>query len=275
MPYKHLLVPLAGTASDLRALECAAAVARKFAGHVDALHAAGDPRDAIPFVGEGASGALVEQIVVAAEKDLARRSAASRAHFESWSKDASVSSALVEPVGSEEDSIMHNGRFTDLIVLPRPIEDEAIASTVAFETALLETGRPVLIAPPVGPTDLSKPIAFAWNGSREAARALGAGLPFMAGAAKIIAIVAGKNVAENDAKPLEAYMARQGLKIEIARADVPTIQAGPHVLAEARRQGCGLLVMGAYTHSRLRQLVFGGVTRHILQHADLPVLMAH
>jgi nucleotide-binding universal stress UspA family protein len=275
MPYKHLLVPLAGTASDLRALECAAAVARKFAGHVDALHAAGDPRDAIPFVGEGASGALVEQIVVAAEKDLARRSAASRAHFESWSKDAGVSSALVEPVGSEEDSIMHNGRFTDLIVLPRPIEDEAIASTVAFETALLETGRPVLIAPPVGPTDLSKPIAFAWNGSREAARALGAGLPFMAGAAKIIAIVAGKNVAENDAKPLEAYMARQGLKIEIARADVPTIQAGPHVLAEARRQGCGLLVMGAYTHSRLRQLVFGGVTRHILQHADLPVLMAH
>jgi nucleotide-binding universal stress UspA family protein len=275
MPYKHLLVPLAGTASDLRALECAAAVARKFAGHVDALHAAGDPRDAIPFVGEGASGALVEQIVVAAEKDLARRSAASRAHFESWAKDAGVSSALVEPVGSEEDSIMHNGRFTDLIVLPRPIEDEAIASTVAFETALLETGRPVLIAPPAGPTDLSKPIAFAWNGSREAARALGAGLPFMAGAAKIVAIVAGKNVAENDAKPLEAYMARQGLKIEIARADVPTIQAGPHVLAEARRQGCGLLVMGAYTHSRLRQLVFGGVTRHILQHADLPVLMAH
>jgi nucleotide-binding universal stress UspA family protein len=275
MPYKHLLVPLAGTASDLRALECAAAVARKFAGHVDALHAAGDPRDAIPFVGEGASGALVEQIVVAAEKDLARRSAASRAHFEGWAKAAGVSSALLEPAGSEEETIMHGGRFTDLIVLPRPIEDEAIASTVAFETALLETGRPVLIAPPEGPTDLGKPVAFAWNGSREAARALGAGLPFMAGAAKIVAIVAGKNVAENDAKPLEAYMARQGLKIEIARADVPTIQAGPHVLAEARRQGCGLLVMGAYTHSRLRQLVFGGVTRHILQHADLPVLMAH
>jgi nucleotide-binding universal stress UspA family protein len=275
MPYKHLLVPLAGSLSDLRALECAAAVARKFAGHVDAVHAAGDPRDAIPFVGEGASGALVEQIVVAAEKDLNRRSAAARACFENWSKTAGVSCALLEPAGSEEDSIMHGGRFSDLIVLPRPVEDEAIASTVAFETALLETGRPVLIAPPVGPIDFGKPVAFAWNGSREAARALGAGLPFMAGASKIVAIVAGKNVAENDAKPLEAYMARQGLKIEIARADVPTIQAGPHVLAEARRHGCGLLVMGAYTHSRLRQLVFGGVTRHILQNADLPVLMAH
>ena len=275
MPYKHLLVPLAGTASDLRALECAAAVARKFAGHVDALHAAGDPRDAIPFVGEGASGALVEQIVVAAEKDLNRRSNAARAHFESWSKTAGVSASLLEPEGSEEDSITRNGRFSDLIVLPRPLDDEAIASTVAFETALLETGRPVLISPPAGAIDLTKPVAFAWNGSREAARALGAGLPFMFDAPKIVAIVAGKNVAENDAKPLEAYMARYGLKIEIARADVPTIQAAPHVLAEARRQGCGLLVMGAYTHSRLRQLVFGGVTRHILQNADLPVLMAH
>ncbi|MCA3266502.1 MAG: universal stress protein, partial [Azospirillum sp.] len=63
--------------------------------------------------------------------------------------------------------------------------------------------------------------------------------------------------------------------IDVARADVPTIQAGPHTLAEARNAGCGLLIMGAYTHSRLRQLVFGGVTRHVLQNADLPVLMAH
>jgi nucleotide-binding universal stress UspA family protein len=275
MHYKHLLAPLAGTPSDLRTLQCAAAVAQKFGAHVDALHAAGDPRDAIPFVGEGASGALVEQFVVAAEKDLSRRSAAARASFDAWSKVAGVSSALVEPVGSEEDSVSRYGRFCDLIVLPRPVDDEAIASTVAFETALLETGRPVLIAPPVGATDLSKPVAFAWNGSREAARALGAGLPFMYGAAKIVAIIAGKNVAEHDEKPLEAYMQRHGLKIEIVHADVPTIQAAPHVLAEARRQGCGLLVMGAYTHSRLRQLVFGGVTRHVLQNADLPVLMAH
>jgi nucleotide-binding universal stress UspA family protein len=275
MNYKLLLAPLAGTDSDLRTLDAAAAVARKFGSHVQALHAAGDPRDAIPFVGEGASGALVEQIVVAAEKDLNRRSAAARAHFEGWSKVAGVSASLFEPEGSEEDSIARNGRFSDLIVLPRPIDDEAIASTVAFETALLETGRPVLIAPPAGGIDLGKPVAFAWNGSREAARALAAGLPFMLDAPKIVAIVAGKNVAEDDAKPLEAYLARYGLKIEIARADVPTIQAAPHVLAEARRQGCGLLVMGAYTHSRLRQLVFGGVTRHILQNADLPVLMAH
>jgi nucleotide-binding universal stress UspA family protein len=275
MSYKVMLAPLAGAPSDLRALAAATAVVRKFGGHVEALHAAGDPRDSIPFVGEGASGALVEQIVTAAEKDLKRRSETARAHYQEWTKSAGVDSSLVEPVGSEEDAIARHGRFADLIVLPRPADEEAIASTVAFETALLETGRPVLIAPPAGEIDFNKPVAFAWNGSREAARALAAGLPFLKGAPRVVCIVAGKNVAENDTKPLESYMARHGIKIDLARADVPTIQAGPHVLAEARRVGCGLLVMGAYTHSRLRQLVFGGVTRYMLQNADLPVLMAH
>ncbi|MBL8805479.1 MAG: universal stress protein [Rhodospirillales bacterium] len=275
MSYKVLLAPMAGAPSDLRTLAAAAAVVRRFGGHVEALHAAGDPRDSIPFVGEGASGALVEQIVTAAEKDLKRRAETARTNYQEWMKGANVDATLVEPIGSEEDAIARHGRFADLIVLPRPADDEAIASTVAFETALLETGRPVLIAPPAGDMDFTRPVAFAWNGSREAARALGAGLPFMKGAPRVVCIVAGKNVAEDDTKPLEAYMARHGIKIELARADVPTIQAGPHVLAEARKAGCGLLVMGAYTHSRLRQLVFGGVTRFMLQNADLPVLMAH
>ncbi len=68
MSYKVMLAPMAGAPSDLRTLAAASAVVRKFGGHVEALHAAGDPRDSIPFVGEGASGALVEQIVTAAEK---------------------------------------------------------------------------------------------------------------------------------------------------------------------------------------------------------------
>jgi len=275
MTYKVLLAPLSGAPADLRTLATAAAVVRKFGGHVEALHAAGDPRDSIPFVGEGASGALVEQIVTAAEKDLKRRSVVAREQYETWAKTAGIDCSLAEPPGSEEDTIARFGRFSDLVVLPRPADEEAIASTVAFETALLETGRPVLIAPPAGDIDFGKPAAFAWNGSREAARALAAGLPFLKAATRIVCIVAGKNVAENDTLPLQSYLSRHGLKFELARADVPTIQAGPHVLAEARRSGCGLLVMGAYTHSRLRQLVFGGVTRYMLQNADLPVLMAH
>lgn len=275
MGIKVVMAPLSGAASDPRALAAAAAVARKFGARVEALHAAGDPRDAVPFVGEGASGALVEQIVGAAEKDLKRRAEAARAAYAAWSAAAGVESALIEPSGSEEDAIARHGRFADLIVLPRPSEEDQIASTVAFETALLETGRPVMVAPSAGDISFDKPVAFAWNGSREAARALGAGLPFLKGASKVVAIVAGTNVAENDQAPLEAYTARHGLKIDVARADVPTIQAGPHILAEARKAGCGLLIMGAYTHSRLRQLVFGGVTRHVLQNADLPVLMAH
>jgi nucleotide-binding universal stress UspA family protein len=275
MGFKVILAPLSGSASDAHTLATAAAVARKFGGRIEALHAAGDPRDAVPFVGEGASGALVEQIVGAAEKDLKRRAETARATYAAWSAACGVECALIEPSGSEEDAIARHGRFADLIVLPRPSEDDQIASTVAFETALLETGRPVMVAPLSGSVDFDKPAAFAWNGSREAARALGAGMQLLKGASKVLAVIAGTKVAENDQAPLEAYMARHGLKIDIARADVPTIQAGPHILAETRKAGCGLLVMGAYTHSRLRQLVFGGVTRHMLQNADLPVLMAH
>ncbi len=275
MSFKVVLAPLSGSASDARTLAAAAAVARKFGGRVEALHAAGDPRDAVPFVGEGASGALVEQIVGAAEKDLKRRAEAARAAYAAWSAAAGVESALIEPSGSEEDAIARHGRFADLIVLPRPSDDDQIASTVAFETALLETGRPVLVVPLSDGISFDKPVAFAWNGSREAALALGTGMPFLKGASKVLAVIAGKNVAENDQAPLEAYTTRHGLKIDVARADVPTIQAGPHILAESRKAGCGLLIMGAYTHSRLRQLVFGGVTRHVLQNADLPVLMAH
>ncbi|MBL0932253.1 MAG: universal stress protein, partial [Alphaproteobacteria bacterium] len=100
MGFRVVLVPLSGSTADERALATAAAVARKFGARVEALHAAGDPRDAVPFVGEGASGALVEQIVGAAEKDLKRRAETARATYAAWSKAAGADTELLGPEGS-------------------------------------------------------------------------------------------------------------------------------------------------------------------------------
>lgn len=288
MAIKFILVPVSGAETDAAVLDAALTMAQRFSAHIGVLHAQLDPRDAVPFLGEGASGALIQQIMEAAQRDAAGRSARARATFDSWRERGSVplgapggeSGPTVswrEEVGAEDELVGRYGRLADLIVVPQPASGGNIVPTVSFEAALLDTGRPVLAVPPSGcPAGFDEgPVLLAWNGSIESARAVSASIPLLDKARRIAVLsVIEKDRAAEPAKVVE-YLAWHGVKAELLPAARKQSNVGAQILAEAAGLGASLLVMGAYTRSRLRRMVFGGVTEHVLSNATIPAFMVH
>jgi nucleotide-binding universal stress UspA family protein len=164
------------------------------------------------------------------------------------------------------------GRLHDLIVLARPSQRPNTDATVIFNAALFETGRPVLVAP-VQDGVLGRRVAIAWNGSAEAARAVASAMDFLRRAETVEAVAADPDRASDvSLKELVTYLAWHGIAVR----QQPLGEAGHAGEAVAKAvASADLVVMGAYSHSRLRQLILGGVTRYMLEHAPAALLMAH
>lgn len=284
--YRILLAVVGDADSGRTALDVALAMAKASGAHVQALHVRSDPTGAVPLVGEGISGAMVEEMISAAERQIDERAAAARRGFDQAVAAAGVplsdrpatigpSVAWIERTGREEDIAARLGRLADLIVLGQPRPDQDLPSMMTLNAALMESGRPILMVPRAAVAP-GRSVAVAWNGSAEAAGALHAALPLMAGAQSVAVLSAHE---EGGPPGLSAHEACAALAWRGINAACRTLPAGGHVgatlLSEAAAAGADLLVMGAYTHSRLRQLILGGVTRHVLDHAALPVLMKH
>jgi nucleotide-binding universal stress UspA family protein len=164
----------------------------------------------------------------------------------------------------------------DIIVLARPGEEWQSPSMVTLESALFESGRPVLISPPDSPRSLATNILIAWNRSTEQARATAFAMPLLRLAQRItILTVEGSTVAGPSGVEMARSLRMNGIAAEPMTLTAGKRSAGEVILAKAAELGCDLIVKGAYTQSRLRQMIFGGTTRDILAHAKLPVLMAH
>jgi nucleotide-binding universal stress UspA family protein len=139
------------------------------------------------------------------------------------------------------------------------------------EELTLSAGVPVLMLPPDAPEAFGRTVVVGWNGSREAARAVHEGLPLLREAERVFLLAVGETAADGiDAGA--AMLQRHGVTIEPQPIEASDGDAGEVLLAQAAAHGADLLVMGAYGHSRLRELVFGGATRHVLREASLPVL---
>jgi nucleotide-binding universal stress UspA family protein len=230
---------------------------------------------------------MIERLVAEAEEDAAKRGLVAKEQFEATSKAAGavhadrppgpkrLSAGLREVIGPSDVTIAREGRLADLVVVGRS-ENGATERQIALEAALMGTGRPLLLAPPLAEVSLGSRIAIAWNGRAESARAVTAGLPLLGAASALYVLTAetGRTDA-GEAERLVTYLAWHGLKAE-ARHVAPAGDAvGVALLAAAAGLGADLVVMGGYGHSRLREMVLGGVTRHVLDNADLPVLLAH
>ena len=145
-----------------------------------------------------------------------------------------------------------------------------------IETGLFESGRPILIAPPSPPQHMGEKILIAWNGSTEQARTTAVAMPLLKKAGHVIVLtVQGGTVPGPTGEELARYLHRNGVLCEPVTVQPEGRSTGEAILAHAASLQCDLLIKGAYTQSRLRQMIFGGATRHILANASLPVLMAH
>jgi nucleotide-binding universal stress UspA family protein len=191
--------------------------------------------------------------------------------------------SVEEPVADVARVVALHARHADLTVLGQPDPDEPgrSLSLDIVERLLLDAGGPVLLIPYAGKFEtIGDHVMLAWNGSRESARAVRDSLPFLAKGAKVTVLQvnppsrkpADRDVAGAD---IAVHLARHGLKAEAAHVVAEDMKVGDMILSRAADAGADMIVMGAYGHSRLREMVLGGATRHILQHMTVPVLMSH
>jgi nucleotide-binding universal stress UspA family protein len=282
MTIRKILVPIDGTDAARPPLALAFALARRFGARVDVLHARIDPLDAVSFAGEGMSGDVIQELIELTEEQAIARAGTARALFAAESAKAAIDEGaaevgrpmarFLEHLGREEDGVVMHGRLADLIVIARPLTGLDPAVHAALNAALFASGHPVLVPGREAASADFRRIMIAWNGSAEAARAVTAALPFLTEATQVTIAAP---PAETDARPaqdLAEYLACHGIGAEITV--LAHSRAAGESLLEASRP-FDLLVMGAYTHSRLWQLILGGVTRHMLEDAPLPLLMAH
>jgi len=138
------------------------------------------------------------------------------------------------------------------------------------------TGRPVLLAPATMPRRLGTSVAIAWNGSIEASNAVSSALPFITRAKTVTAITVLEGGGQDqNLDGLIAYLRWHGVRAKVSRARNRGGDVGKALTGAASRAKADLLVMGAYTHSRMREMILGGVTNHVLHSAKIPVLLAH
>ena len=286
MPIRKLLLPLTGTAAGEAALSTALQIARAFNAHVSALHVRVDSRDVAPLAGEGLSGAMIEEMMTATEKESADRSAAIHALFDRFvlqhgvtlsaprrGDEATASFDIV--TGREDDLVAQLARLADLAVVPHPEAGDDVSSSDALHAVLFDSGRPVLIAPPAAPSSIGARVCVAWNGTAESAAAVLGALPWLKRAETVRILCADEYQRRGPAAPeLARYLALHGVRAETAQFRPIEREVGRGLLAAAGEFGADLLAMGAYSHSRLRQLILGGVTRHVLEHSRVPVLMS-
>jgi nucleotide-binding universal stress UspA family protein len=180
-----------------------------------------------------------------------------------------------------EEALVMMSRFTDLVVMSQTDPDNAATGAMRDlpEFMILNAARPVLLLPYAGSHGpLNGKALVAWNGSLEASHALAQALPLLRGASEVLVAQfnapADPGLREQEAD-LAAWLARHGVPARVEAQQQTAIDEGNALLSLAADRGVGLLVMGAYGHTRLRELVLGGVTRTMLQSMTIPVFMAH
>jgi nucleotide-binding universal stress UspA family protein len=178
-------------------------------------------------------------------------------------------------IGRQSEEIARYGRVSDMIVVPSPDTEQSEPGFEIAEAALFDTGRPVMVAPEKVPEVVGDSVAVAWNGSREAASAIAGALPYIVEAAQVTLVTEPQTNGADGAANLVAYLARHGVSTAIAEMNGGNLAIGERLIATATVAGADLLVMGAYGHSRLRELVLGGATLSALKHPTLPLLMVH
>jgi nucleotide-binding universal stress UspA family protein len=275
---RTVLVPVEQHAFIRSVLDAALLVAGRFGSHVEGL-ALGPDIPEITGFDVPANWAILDE---KEQRDLVERS---RQLFESFMLSCGVPRrAEAENQVSYgwagrhlfgDSRIGSYGRVFDLIVLGRPERHGEPPRLTVVEAALFESGRPVLLVPPSSPGTIGATIVIAWNGSTETARTVALGMPMLAKAGRVIVLTLEGWGEDPTGEELANNLQRNGIAAEAVKRSMISRSAGEAILEYAAAFHADLLIKGAYTQSRLRQMILGGATSHILANAKLPVLMAH
>jgi nucleotide-binding universal stress UspA family protein len=280
MSYKTILVHLDGGERPGERLEVALGLAETFDAHLVGLLAL--RQTYIPSFALAEAGPT---IVSAVERRRAETARAAEAAFRAAT--ARHGRSAVEWRTSDLDPLVAtrlSARYADLVVVGQndPGGGESSGTAPDFAEALvLSAGRPVLLVPYAGRfAGVGRRILVAWNAGREAARAVTDALPLLtrADAVHVVAFNPDQGGADHGDTPgadIGLYLARHGVKVSVAQQQNKELAVGQQILSLAADLSVDLIVMGAYGHSRVRELMLGGATRTLLDSMTVPVLMSH
>jgi len=276
---KTILVPAEDHDCMPAVLEAALLVARGFGSYIEGV--AVRPAAATYVTVEPVSGLAISS---AFQGDTAGQI---RGQFEAFMQGHGVPQATgEEPAvlsyawprsGPVEDTFIgSHGRSFDLIVLGRPGPNPENPRVPPLEAALFESGRPVLLVPDKAPSTLGRNVLIAWNGSTEQAHTNAYVMPLLRRAEQVTLLtVEGSTTPGPSCEEAARHLRRNGIKSSALTVKPDDREIGQIILDHAASLGCDLLVKSAYTQSRLRQMIFGGTTRYVLENATLSVFMAH
>ena len=285
MAYRTIVAYLPDADSTPRTLKAAAAIAQKSDAHVIGLYV----KTGLRLYFAGSSYYDVGMLETLLEEHSARhaeQSAKVREMFEVAAKAATFPCEfhIAETVKTDAtEAVLEYARPADLIVCPNGAGDKKIDPEDADVPVrlMLEAGRPVMVVPAGWNGDtLGKDITLAYNGSREATRAAFDALPLLKGAEQVHAVWVDPTLARDEdltraADEIAVTLARHGVKIAAETEASGDNTVARAIVARARDNGSDMIVMGAYGHMRLREMIFGGTSREILNLLPLPALMSH
>lgn len=271
--FRDLVVYVDDGAGSRARLEFAARFARNQGAHLVALHALSEPT-LPPSVRAFAGTSLMDSL-----RDQVRDAAAAvRKLAADVGKAEGIGVEYREAWGLPTDVAILHARHADATIVPQP-DRRAVGEIGALaENLVMESGRPVLIVPGAGAySGQAKHVVCAWNGTRESARALADALPLLRRAEKVSILSVDPRGAEKrlPGADIALHLARHGVTAEATTTYADGIGVGDALLSRIADLGADMLVMGAYSHSRAREAVFGGATRDVLDRMTVPVLMSH
>ena len=287
MAFKTILLPIRESSTGAALMETAISMAVRNEGHLDLLYVASEPEHMIPFSTMGLSANMRKTIIESATANAEQQGEELKQAFlalcdrykvkvQTRSADHNGASAdFLLRTGKRDDLIGRYGRLADLIIVPQPIKVAPPPSS--FEAALRESGRPVLMVQREKVLEApGKRLAIGWNSSKEAAQAISAMLGNLKRADKVFVLTSEKRMQQPiNADDVCVYLGCHGISAETATFTTENQSAGEALLAKAHEMDCDRLIVGGYSRPKIRDIIMGSVTGHLLAHADMPVIFVH
>jgi len=283
MTIRDIFVPLFSGIPFAAQLEATADLALRLNAHVNVVFTRPDSVIAAAAVPEmiAAAGVVSEAIEIEGK----RAQMAAFEEFARWrtaygflpgeDRATETVAAWHERVGTVASTVVDIGRLCELAVIAKPDPYE-IVTEEAFATTVFEAGCPTLVTPARVPQSLFHHLVIAWNGTLQAARALHGAMPIIRQAERTSVFAPLEDAETRSQSPsLLEHLSWHGVNAERLEIEGKVGNIGKALLDRAAESHATMIVMGAYSHSRIREAVLGGVTRHVLRHTDIPVLMAH
>ena len=269
MSYKSIIVNLAIDATPAPIVQVGIELAERFGAHLIGLAAADVP----PLVATGDGMVYEGEIMQIQRTEIEKRLAELRAEFEEL-VPASIFSEWGQAVCSPTRFLSASARAADLVVTGSQ-KGENVFRAVDVGSLALGIGRPVLVAASNVEHVMAKTVLVAWKDTREARRAVWDALPFLRRAEEVFICAVGDEIRYASARDVQNHLDHHGVAAEVLGLPRPSATVGDEIIQAAERVGADLIVSGAYGHSRMREWVFGGVTRDLLDHAPMCCLMTH